>query len=508
MKLRFLYRICLYCILGLLPINAQKILTMNGLDSTNTHGCHVTFPENMKVMQLGNNRIITPNKSCISKAKKVNFSLRGNSSNGLNPTMGALYNKENQTTLYFFAPEVSGALPEGVYDAFVCFNDKYDKTYIVIKENVEVKDGLVIEFDADKAVNKVTYQYYDEKGEELFRNKTNKNGQTIKGNLDYFVSNMMLCHKDYGMKFAMTSNGNYKEGHKESFYINTPSNKYYIGTGTCAIKLDYTKYIFKNLITDFKTQIIESNPNNLIYRESLFVNTPISKEDEKAHFQINTFTMYSGGEEISNVDIAYSHKYGEEYKTMKFWLDCPMSGNEDKIEFDVMFRPRFNDYLKSIGGGKSEKYSLRAPGYIGNKESGVKLFNNGTDVNASFNKTSENKRGKMYPCNPYFSFNAEESTVFGNSAPTCSFLYSQYKKGNNIKGELKVNYIGRYGEIYESSGEVVNPTIKTEQIEGGKHKISAWNKNVLVDGIVGENVTTAIVDSENDDFIAPLTLFK
>lgn len=495
---------CLSLLFGLIPMQAQ---TLNGINLVGENEIQQTsMCKNIEYVKINTNGVLQNKITATNNQQEANFTFKATCGKNIFVSEGSLYNKENKKTLYFGSgvSNMSDKIPEGVYDAYLAFKDKYETIYLVIKENIEITDGAVVEFNSEEAVNGITFKFQDETGKELYCDRFNtSNVKELDGTVETLHNVMILSSKDYGIQMAFVNYGNYILGHEEAFFINTPSDKYYVGSGAYAIKPDFTKYVFKNTITDFKTQTIANHPENLVYRESDFISTTLAKDNADAYYPVNVMSVYADAEEAITLSIQHTKKTGDKYRTVKFWIDSPWSDINDDFEFDVVYKPSYNDCFITKSNGKTKNYMIKSPGYIGNKNTGVVLFNNGTDMYKGFNKSLEYPYGKMYPNNPSLAFDTEEQMTFGNSSPICSFYAPFLKKDNKVSGRIRANYIGRYGEMYEGLGEHVQSLIKTSEIESGKQEILIPYCDVDVDGIKGENTTRVVYDPSREDFIAP-----
>lgn len=481
--------------------NAQEAKTVSGKIRC-SETSELILPEGVKysMRDMGGRKMLTPvrPRKAAADAEMVTVNLKVTSSR--KPTSGAIFNKDLMENIDFNGKEGSIKVPKGTYDFYVDFiGDSY---YYVFKENVEVTDGMVLEFDQNEATYPVEFHYFDENNQELFMDVYSGSKLDTKGTANDMTKFTAIINKDFGQTAFSLSQGYMPKGHPEEFYINKLSDKYYIGQATnIGVKSHY--YCYKAVISDVEQKVYNSEPANLARLETGFNSSPVMKDDQKKDLPGVETTFLNDGKLLASIR-AWFHKDSNDNGKVITFIDCPESTAGDEYRMNVTARPVVSDYYEMVDDnyGEYEDFAfIVAPQAIGNSKEGIRYLVAGSDMDMGLNVPVGETYSRFYPGHPDFSFSSPDGTAyFGNSVPVLIYRSMKMLLGGEYYAFDSFRYMGRYGEMRETDAKIAEKDSKQEYYG---NTVTITNSNIEVDGIAGKNVAEIKFDYMKDDNNAP-----
>ena len=416
------------------------------------------------------------------------------------PSSGAVFNKDLKEEINFRGKEGTIKVPKGTYDFYVDFiSDSY---YYVFKENVQVTQDLVLEFDQGEATNPIEFHYFDENSKELFMDIYSGSTLDTPGTADEMTKLTSIIHKEYGNTAIMMSQGYMPKEFPMEFYINKLSDKYFVGQST-TIGVGSHYYVYKAIATEFKPQVINSDPANLQKLVTEFTPSPAMKDNEKAHLPGVETTFLTNGYMLANIRTWCYSSPADQGKVITF-IDCPEATEKDEHRMNTTVRPVSTDAYEMVSDGYEEYEEFTftvAPSAVGNAKEGVKYLVSGSDMDTGFNVPVGETGHKFYPGHPEFSFVSTDGTaLFGNSVPMISYRSMKLISDSEVYSSDIFRYMGRYGEVHETDTKLAE--VNQKETSAGT-EITITNTNIDIDGIAGKNAATIVFDNSKPDKTAP-----
>ena len=459
-------------------------------------GSEVTLPEGMNysMREFGMDRTLTPvrPRKAAAGEEMVNVTFKVVSSK--RPYEGYIFNKDLNEEIDFSGKEGSIEVPKGKYDMFVSFNDVVFK--YVFKENVEVTDGMVIEFDQNDANIPLEFHFFDENNKELYMDVSEGSTVVTKGTANKMVKNLAILHKDYGSATDIISMGFKKVGYPMDICVNKLSSNYVVAQ-SAIIGLNSHYYVYKTVIDDFEKNVYNSKAENLKRIETEFDNSPTTKGKKNVGYPGAGSKLLHNGYLVSSASTWGKSNPKDNGKVVTY-IDCPEATNTEGNQVNVVACPIITDSFDE----KTQGFTfINSPLVLGDATEGAKYLVVGSDVNAFINVPVEDNRYKFYPGHPEFSFTSVDGTAhFGNSVPLLS-----YNARRRVYAGEQVNldtyrYLGRFGELRQTDVKIVNE--ETEETPNGT-LVKLTNTNIEVDGIAGKNEAEVLFDFKKEDNAAP-----
>lgn len=461
------------------------------------------FPENKsyETRNFGNETLCLPVQTTVAPRKDnmVKITLKGISDAGIQPTAGGIYNNDFKQNIWIEkGNEQEIEVPQGTYDMFLQF--RKGTSYYVFKENIEVHDGDVIEFNQAEAVNDVTFKFYDESDKELFMDLYDGATLVEAGNADNMTKITSFNNKEYGTLATSISKGYMPMQYQMEFYVNDLSDRYVISNGTNIIANGIT-YTYKGVVnTPAPSTLLELGGESLKECTTTIDAPDLMDNVDDSFVQGYTFTVLFDGLAIVG-ERGYISKNIRADKTVINLMSCPESDDPAGDLVNVIYQPALSNYYE-ISDKKKKFFGVRACAMVGDSN-GIKYVNAGQDADwGGQNVPAGKKATQYYPGHPDFSYQNEDGTMtVANSCPAIAIRSRRYKKNNDVNGWNTPIFTGRYGERYESDAYLLE--IDEQEMEDGKTLGRIVDEMVMVDGTPGKNTTEYIVDLDGDDFIAP-----
>lgn len=480
---------------SLTTVQAQDVTTIPGKVRCSDRS-EVVLPAGAKysMRDHGTRKSLTPIKPTKADEEMVTVTLKVVSAE--DPEDGLIYNQGVFQVVEFEGKEASVQVPKGKYDMLVEFYSRVG--YYVFKENVEVTGDMVLEFDQNEATIPVEINYYDENNTE-FRLETRQGGEVVDpGTADEILKLTSLIHKDYGYATHTLDFGYKPEGYPMEFYVNQLSDKYYLGQ-TATIIAGSHYYALKTVIDKFDGTVYNSDPTNLQRLATEFETSPAMLDHKYVKLPGVETTYLLDGYILGSSRVWAMGDPEDEGKVITY-VDCPEADVAGEYKMNMTARPLITDGVEGEEG--DEKFTfIIAQHAIGNTQQGIKYLVSGCDLQTGFNVPVGETSQRFYPGHPDFSFATADGTAhFGTSVPM--MIYRPLKEiiGTEVYNFDQYRYMGRYGESRETDIKVAD--ISNDQ-SNGVITTTITNANMVVDDMVGKNVTVISYDINKEDFTAP-----
>ncbi len=434
-------------------------------------------------------------------------------------------------------------LPVGSYDILVCFYDEETNEVIfIMKENVNITCDTTIDVNANDA-QPIVYTAYNPDGVPFVLNKYDfdEEGNQImveKGNIDHVCSLTQITRKsDFADIFMnMGYDGfNYRMNQLSDRFICSESLFYYNdGDDAC--------YYVNKFYLNGDDKLLVNNPKDYIYHEESFVSSKVG-ENSKKTFGCNFNVAYNGDNVIMGTIEGISSDVA------KIWVNSPIEPISKTERIDLLVRPVIDDNLKIDVYNITDPdgnivFSIETP--IWQRifapniaiENGIKNYvNNGPVAELHNFLTMSNKKQKIYPGNSIFSFaESQKRGKLGDNTPINLFYLGGWAYEGIFTPELFCSFLGRYGESREVdkynsdltvaiNGNTISSFADKEincinmnaffspwenpDRETGVVELTIDNKNVMVDGMQGYNLTKVRYDeTKEDSFVPTMTMLQ
>lgn len=425
-------------------------------------------------------------------------------------------------------------IPEGEYD-FLCLFEPFDPTdnnneLFNIKEKVYVKNEITLVFDASECKNHVEITAYSPEGEVFKPNKMVWNSETQmyevseKGNVEYVRALTDIFRKHDCLFLYSESSLGYPE-----LYFNDLSDRFIIKeTRIYFDETEKQQFYINKFFTDDVTKPLQNRVEDYYYHEESFDSSIEGKES--CHGQRVEYTELYNGQVIGGGNVGFDN--GEK---VKLYVNAPFEDAKVKDRFDLLAAPCWYDVIKDLifdfGGGETYIVPHGEIHVIYGKpviyENGeARYINIGLCMDGSF--LMRNNDG-IVPYNPnsFFSYSAKQKALnYGSSTPINLFCkrgqWIEYFHSNLYY--MLLYYIGRYGEVrevdnstlqmtmklngedvecnYENFQDILAPYNNPDRIQGDVD-LTFDNKNVMVDGLQGRNLTNIHYNEVQEDVYSP-----
>ncbi len=396
----------------------------------------------------------------------------------------------------------------GIYDIAVPFPDlNGSPTFYVILENVEINSDTTIVIDQRTSTNHIQIISNMPNGE-IYNPEVQTYGSHHIDNVNLescFVRVSDAC-KILDTFFYNTPD----------LYINNISDRF-IYTELRHFRDEESNILY--IIDHTSTDLIfpqENDPAKWEYIEETF-QPSVDDDGEDKILGVKFTACYNGLSLFSGSTWFESGTVTSE--TAKIYKNTPKRDDN----FTWLIAPYYghNVIVTTQWGPEPMDFNIYGlPTYV---ENGVKSYINNGLISSGINPLGFiNEDGHValhaYPGNPAFAFTeAQKTSNYGSGTPIC--LFASTKIFNFPAWQFE--FIGRYGEVREVDRLAVELCLYVNGIEIcndinqlnncqvdpnrpiGEVDINMSNKNVLVDGLLGKNITQIHIDEEQEDKDAP-----
>lgn len=462
----------------------------------------------------------------------------------------------------FFECEV----PAGTYDivsSVLCKGSKESSTAgmaIVIKELVNISTDTTIYIHHADATNAYHIKTTKPNGDELVLDNYNLDENymikdtVVKGNVKFINDDIFLHLKNNGYVFHFfCSDVVIFNGGEEptTIYLNNVSDRYkFIDIRSC-IDEDGSLFVCRNENTTMSDHVIKSTSGSkyINYQEKFTPSLSRNLDNESllAGFSFETAINF-----INDGGGMYDPIFKAVDGITQVYIDAPMSTDEH-ARYDVLVSPVLADAKNQVVNEFTWKdedgvtHTERDTSFVYSATSGLPVIINGKGeleyVNAShdeggnfsFHVPEGGGPVVEYPGHPRFSYSPSQKKLsYGSSCPINAFMAQNTDKHFTPGKHSALNccYIGRYGEVRNGDLLALTSEIKyndsiicndygkldetmynfaNEGHPDGVITAHFVNKNMMVDGLQGKNVTDINYDQRKQDWTAPtlqMLLFK
>lgn len=441
-------------------------------------------------------------------------------------------------------------VPIGTYDVYTNTVDTQDwssPSLIHVDEQIDINGDTTLNINPIDAPNLVTWEIYNEAGEQLSPNLVRFLDQEPwfevleQGNANQFDGVAMLRLAGYGNvrtgDFAYDAVGETQIGQTGSFYINDLSDRYQhcvVVTTSGKNGMFYQNRLFCDGTGPFPLK--NSAADYYAYEERI-VNTPMGRANvDQPNAVLSHNVYYDNSKELFGYSPSNTPASDGIVRAM---VNAPKLGCNNLEGVNLSFRLGLVDYkdwrfqvyqwedengniIEQIDSMPIEAY-IFGPEMMVHSDKTVEYI-----VNSDVASTPDISVWKEdYPGHPKFSYTAEQKKgVIGNNCPLVTFdsrnSWNRWQNANMII--MFASHIGRNGELFGSGDNYSTMTAKYngEEIYHGKqaldslrlavcgvnpdgaYELELVNDNVAVDGIPGKNVTTVYFDQRLEDQNPPL----
>lgn len=441
-------------------------------------------------------------------------------------------------------------IPQGIYD-FVAIFSKADfkgssiedfikhetspDEYYVIKENVEIKDGMTIEFDPSTCTNVVCFNPVLPNGEHPVSPvaRIDSSLQYVETgaphNVEYSAGTNKVLRNDNSVGNTLWF-GNYRiEGQKCdipncNIAVNNVSDRYHFMQERLMVDTNGKYYFVPMMMTGVKNDTVTNDKNDYLTYSDTFMHSPLYTDSSStnnkgkicfdAYNKSRTEIMSFGGDFVGDFTIKYCPS-DEANKYFNFVM------NFSQIDYYQLDPETYDEKVGEIFGSSVLEHN--------GELSYVNFGHHNCNVDYFDCFGADNKFGSPFPGHPRFSYPlSQKKDAFGNNSPICSALtklgYVFDDDGNYEFTIVNPQYVGRYNETrtvdnLTLTGEIMhNDTVVCTDVKNAKEWAKQWyksqhakgkmkykfiNSNINVDGIPGKNITEVTYDENCSDIFAP-----
>lgn len=444
-------------------------------------------------------------------------------------------------------------IPQGTYDFVAVFSQadftgsgiedyiKYATSpeyYYVIKENIEIKDGMTIEFDPSTCTNIVCFNPVLPNGEHPVSPvaRIDSSLQYVETeaphNIEGASGTNTVLRNDISLESVLWVGGYRIEGQKSdnpnhNIAVNNVSERYHFMQERLMVDTNGKYYYVPMMMSGSKNDTVSNNKNDYLTYSDTFKHTPIYTDSSSTDYTGGIY-FYAHNKSRTGI-IGYSMRgdLGGDF-TINY---CPSKEANKYLDFEMNFSQ--TDYYQL----DPETYDETIGDIFGSsvvEHNGELSYvnyghHNGVDFYEDYCFDANHNYSSVFPGHPRYSYPLSQKKVaFGNNSPICSAMTQSGYVFEDDEGYaltiVKPQYIGRYnenrtvdnltltGEILHNDTVVCNDVKNAEawakqwyksQHAKGKMEYKFINNNIDVDGISGKNVTDVTYDENNSDIFAP-----
>lgn len=412
--------------------------------------------------------------------------------------------------IFFPDPDtVTFNLPPGTYDIMVDFAQIGATSHIVIKELVEVSGNAEVQILAEEADNYISAAVYDEAGGLLEPGIHNPEDDTYSS--VYFDRMIRLTDTNISAYYQYNSASPFEGTPNWNFYINDISNRYVIMHTFMGLMFGEDNYFTKmETLHGASTSLnLTNDPDKWAFHKEK-IQPSILGETEGINPAYSSMMTYENKVLVSK-NYAFFGIPTDPEDGFRAFLDNPMS--QDPTNFFIF--PGFVDHIGLADPWWVEEgFSIKGNPVFTDDEGNINYASGNMDFSYYFLGNSYyNNDGTGFtvlPFNSKFSFSAADSpdVVVGDNTPIISTLVTVLPDQINL---FNSQYRGRYGELRESdffatqieakyngntlfNGNYINflpefGLLSAGLPADGEIELNLVNSNVVVDGLIGKNIS-------------------
>lgn len=450
-----------------------------------------------------------------------------------------VYNGQN--TLYSYDMQYNAkdtsviTLPAGTYDAVCTYTDNaMQKYYYDIKELLTFANDTIVVFNTDEITERVKFRPVNPQGKvwnvstvdfstliEKPGNAKSMNVNVIAAleNVGSVINRMHTTSGIWGLNsiYEMTD-----------FYVNKVSDRYHFMSSYVTTGNDGNVYVnrFSCTLSQLEDSVKSDPDDYVLYQDEVKLNEDGDFTDE--YYGGYVTLEYLNGQGVSGWVALNSGVATEKDKTLKFFIDAPMAGEDDAMRYDITLSPTiFNVERHEEGGVVTESAfpHIGMPFVIKDGKPYYSFICNDDLKNEIFAESDGLSVLDPFPGLAPLSYSADErGGIEGNSIPVTNlFMRNNDAMGNYF--EWVITYSGRQGEQMRSGWKNLDIDLKFngEDIpckDYGEfmnfpfnYYNNGWENGILdctvttaertVDDVKGRNVTRLYADFTKEDHILP-----
>lgn len=456
--------------------------------------------------------------------------------------------------------EATLSLPEGTYDLmclFLCDQTAIESLYlpkwaVVMRENVEVKEGMTIEMEAEEACNRISFRQQLPDGSEFLPPEIiglDDEGWPIWNEdedsynvIQMYVTNYLVNDKGGKLAFSLSASYRLTSGETEEWtcdlIVNEISDRWTLLQERTSLGCDLPHYMIM-ASKGMGEQEVMAKGEEFYHYALPYCHTPMAEnisDEDKGNGSVESFVW--NGSKISDSLMRSQHNGPDcEYPDRYFY-----SAADERVS--VMLYPYICDGKEDVYGEEIVGYMFGAPfGMKDNKGfnaiSGSEFMNIDSGDLLPFMYLPDGSMSPLFPGHAGFShFSDDMPYAFGNSAPVLTTYSSDAAVWFEMPEARMISvsplYLGRLGENrlsdnvkvgfeVEFNGEVKLKDYNSDWYQfnfqklfepwlDGNGEFGEWairfsNHNIMVDGIAGKNEAEIRYNDSNDDPFPPTVRF-
>lgn len=461
----------------------------------------------------------------------VTFKLEFDQSKFMYPFQGVkIWNeKMKPTAQYYMGMDIVTDLAPGTYDMMTLFQTMEEAVcYFVIKEQVEIKNDTTIIMSPEMATNFVSVKNYGPDGEllKLDLGEYDETGQwhvVEPGNVAEYRVSTDVFFKDYSVSAVHTTGYTYDRAKtiKEQtmsmsdFYVTDVSNRFLFSQTRIARTETLDKWYVSYFSTDnVKNGNLENSPADYYLTHETMTYSPSSLEKVGCGSGVAVIKLYNGVYSHGDYLMKVMDDIEKEEKTADILVYSNMpfeDANDPQLQLLTNAIFHNNDYIQEVGFGHwLQRFLLPLSGQPFAYIDGQKVYMNVGKTSESGQPFSEyyNTVAEFYGNNMLKkqilpvcqNYTYPESMMLGNYNDCCPII------PDPITNDVYVFYVGQYGETITCLRDSV--LIEDNEVNG-VHDLTLEYADVMVDGLLGKNVTKAHYDDNAEDKKVPtLTMLQ
>lgn len=484
-------------------VQAQNDITITR-DNGKVYNVSVSDNDPYKIEKHGNNYMLMRQLANNDNAETYTVSCHAVCPKGGAPSKAIIYNKDFTTYQYYDGAKTTELtkVPAGKYDIAVEFEyGPLYQLYYVFQEDVTVDGNIIVDFDMNEAKNGISYKYYDETGKELHMEEYDIDyNLTREPTAMDMIKSTTFAHKEYGASLIKILNfGGVITDYEEDFFVNDLSDKYCIIQGAQVVA-NKTVYNYSNIVTDFKTQTVANDPNNLRKVRTKFHYSDYMLDDEDAHVMGSRVNLYFNGLRELSSSVGTTDPVVDGETTI--WIDMNHAEEGADFDFTAATLPMSSDSYTEDKNYGIKYHFIQGCMTTNGKNGGVRYINGGYDTEIyGYNRVNDGQDMQFLPEHPDLSYDDEDAYIeYGNCSPILSYKTVKFSLNDSPYEIYKMVYVGRYGETNETYSKFVKSDIKKE---GDGVKVIINNKYPIVDGEIAGTEAVIFEKNSGEDTSSP-----
>lgn len=424
----------------------------------------------------------------------------------------------------------------GTYDV-VCSFTCNQRSYFVIKEQVEVNGATTVTLSPEESVNLVSFKHLNPDGEVMVHALIEYDEQwnateLMPGDLGFTTMLDFVYLKGVG---AVGSSMMFFNGGQETeegripnldFYINDVSDRFTLTQLQISCALDGEWYVSYASTNDAKAGEVCNNYKGYSTANETYAYSAYGDRYPGSGFALPVINIYDNRLADINAPGSFDPAANEESTvTYTIHSDLPYQDPYD-ANLKFLIASQFNDYCATIveSWGSYEKYyktACKPYTFVNGVQRYVAVphidMDNQLTPLANVATANGSVGKQMLPANDAFTFDAADCKLtFGATTPINAVIVQNHGPlyGEYGSGGLRPWLVGRLGEVRgcddentivsaSFNGEAIADITQWTEVKEGVYDVTYESSNILIGDMVGENITTLHFDQNQDDATPP-----